>query len=80
MIHLSHLRKRFNKTHHCTNRAFSRTTVHFHAAVRLATSIVSVVQTKDSPTGQDQGWRVNVSGLHPTLVSDVSHAWLRCAE
>lgn len=80
MMHLSHLRKSFNKIHHCTNGAFSCTTVHFHAAVKLATSIASAVHTKDSPTEKDQGWRDSVSGLHPNLVSDVSHAWLRCAE
>jgi len=75
---LPHLRKSFNKINHCTNRALSCPTVHFHVAVKSATSIASAVQTKDSPTEQDQGCRVNVSGLHPTLVSEVSHAWLRC--
>jgi hypothetical protein len=65
-MRLSHLRKSFNEIHHCTNLAFTCTTVHFHSAVKLATSIASAVQTKDSPTEQDQGWRVNVSGLHPT--------------
>jgi hypothetical protein len=78
MVHFSHLRKSFNKIHHCKNRAFSCTTVHFHAVVKLATSIPSAVQTNETPTEQDQAWRVNVSGLHPSIVPDVSHAWLRC--
>ena len=74
MMLISHFRKSFNKIHHSTNRAFSCTTVHFHVAVKSATSIASAVQTKDSPTEQDQGCRVNVSGMYPTLVSEVSHA------